>query len=392
VHERGCRRGKPFVAVNCAALPRDLLESELFGHERGAFTGAIARKTGKFELANGGTILLDEVSEMEPPLQAKLLRVLQEYEIDRVGGSAPVPVDVRVIATTNRRLREMVDQGRFREDLFYRLMVVPLVLPPLRERTGDIDVLAESTGAPVVEACLLDLGYQRRSKYPSEFYETHHHLTPLFHPHTRVWVEIHRGLFPVHSRVGAERAFGLANVAAELRPSTFRTRPVNRLSDELQVVYIASHWAFGLRRVGGIVGMLDLIYLLGRGRALRWQRIFDWLDGSLASTYVYVLLSYLSGRRLIALAPDVLGELFARQRSFGHANLKVLHTLLDRYVTEGREFGALVSERNFRILWKELQWPRSPSGNAFRALWSLRPSRAWLKRTLGGTHHSPARS
>jgi len=257
---------------------------------------------------------------------------------------------------------------------------------------GDIDVLAESTGAPIVEACLLDLGYQRRSKYPSEFYETHHHLTPLFHPHTRVWVEIHRGLFPVHSRVGAERAFGLANVAAELRPSTFRTRPVNRLSDELQVVYIASHWAFGLRRVGGIVGMLDLIYLLGRGRALRWQRIFDWLDGSLASTYVYVLLSYLSGRRLIALAPDVLGELFARQRSFGHANLKVLHTLLDRYVTEGREFGALVSERNFGILWKELQWPRSPSGNAFRALWSLRPSRAWLKRTLGGTHHSPARS
>jgi two-component system response regulator FlrC len=143
LHERGRRRGKPFVAVNCAALPRELLESELFGHERGAFTGAIARKIGKFELAHGGTILLDEISEMELPLQAKLLRVLQEYEVDRLGGTAPVPIDVRVVATTNRRLRDLVDRGQFREDLYYRLMVVPLVLPPLRERKGDIDLLAD---------------------------------------------------------------------------------------------------------------------------------------------------------------------------------------------------------------------------------------------------------
>jgi two-component system response regulator FlrC len=143
LHEQGSRRGRPFVAVNCAALPRDLLESELFGHERGAFTGAVARKTGKFELANGGTILLDEISEMELGLQAKLLRVLQEYEIDRVGGTAPVPVDVRVVATTNRRLRDLVDRGGFREDLYYRLTVVPLVLPPLRERRGDVALLAD---------------------------------------------------------------------------------------------------------------------------------------------------------------------------------------------------------------------------------------------------------
>jgi len=143
LHDAGSRRGKPFVAVNCAALPRELLESELFGHERGAFTGALQRKPGKFELAQGGTILLDEVSEMELPLQAKLLRVLQEYEVDRVGGLAPVPVDVRVVATTNRRLRDLVERGRFREDLFYRLMVVPLVIPPLRERPGDIELLAE---------------------------------------------------------------------------------------------------------------------------------------------------------------------------------------------------------------------------------------------------------
>ncbi|MCW5893766.1 MAG: sigma-54-dependent Fis family transcriptional regulator [bacterium] len=143
IHDAGSRRGRPFVAVNCAALPRDLLESELFGHERGAFTGALTRKTGKFELANGGTILLDEIGEMEPALQAKLLRVLQEYEVDRVGGTAPVPIDVRVVATTNRRLRDMVDRGTFREDLFYRLAVIPLTMPSLRDRKGDIDLLAE---------------------------------------------------------------------------------------------------------------------------------------------------------------------------------------------------------------------------------------------------------
>ena len=143
LHDRGTRRGKSFVAVNCAALPRDLLESELFGHERGAFTGAITRKVGKFELANGGTILLDEISELEPGLQAKLLRVLQEYEIDRVGGQAPVPIDVRVVATTNRRLREMIDRGDFREDLYYRLAVIPLSMPPLRERRGDVELLID---------------------------------------------------------------------------------------------------------------------------------------------------------------------------------------------------------------------------------------------------------
>jgi two-component system response regulator FlrC len=142
LHERGCRRGRPFVAVGCAALPRDVLESELFGHERGAFPGALTRKLGKFELATGGTLLLDDVGELAPALQAKLLRVLQEYEVDRLGGQRPVPVDVRVVATTSRRLRDLVDAGRFREDLFYRLNVVPLVIPPLRARPGDVALLA----------------------------------------------------------------------------------------------------------------------------------------------------------------------------------------------------------------------------------------------------------
>ncbi len=143
VHAVGPRRQQPFVAVNCAALPRELLESELFGHERGAFTGAVARKLGKFELASGGTILLDEISEMEPLLQAKLLRVLQEHEVDRVGGSRPTPIDARVIATTNRPLRALVAAGAFRRDLYYRLHVVPLTVPPLRERREDVDLLID---------------------------------------------------------------------------------------------------------------------------------------------------------------------------------------------------------------------------------------------------------
>ncbi len=134
IHARSARKDKPFVAVNCAALPESLLESELFGHEKGAFTGAISRRLGKFEMANGGTILLDEISEMQVHLQAKLLRVLQEQIVDRVGGSSPVQVDVRVIATTNRALLQYIEEGKFREDLYYRLNVIPLHIPPLRNR------------------------------------------------------------------------------------------------------------------------------------------------------------------------------------------------------------------------------------------------------------------
>jgi len=143
IHSRSKRSGGPFVAINCAALPENLLESELFGHEKGAFTGAVSRKQGKFELADGGTLLLDEISEMAPSIQAKLLRALQERQIDRVGGRYPVHVDVRGIATTNRDLEKEVSEGNFRLDLFYRLNVVPLRIPPLRQRKADIVALAE---------------------------------------------------------------------------------------------------------------------------------------------------------------------------------------------------------------------------------------------------------
>src|SRR5580704_843378 len=134
VHARSTRAKKPFICVNCAAIPETLLESELFGHEKGAFTGAVARRVGKFEEANGGTLLLDEISEMEVRLQAKLLRAIQERMIDRVGGTRPVPIDIRIIATSNRNLAEAVRENTFREDLLFRLNVVNLKLPPLRER------------------------------------------------------------------------------------------------------------------------------------------------------------------------------------------------------------------------------------------------------------------
>ena len=143
VHTRSQRAKKPFITVNCAAIPENLLESELFGHEKGAFTGALGRRIGKFEEANGGTLLLDEISEMDVRLQAKLLRAIQERVIDRVGGNRPVPVDIRIIATSNRNLAEAVHEGKFREDLLFRLNVVNLKIPPLRERPADIGELAQ---------------------------------------------------------------------------------------------------------------------------------------------------------------------------------------------------------------------------------------------------------
>jgi two-component system response regulator FlrC len=152
LHNNSKREAGPFIAINCAAIPENLLESELFGHEKGAFTGAIARRLGKFEEANNGTLLLDEISEMDPRLQSKLLRVIQEREIDRVGGSKPVKVDVRIVATSNRDMDAEVKAGNFREDLYFRLNVMTLDMPSLADRTGDVPVLAAYFGKKYAEA------------------------------------------------------------------------------------------------------------------------------------------------------------------------------------------------------------------------------------------------
>jgi DNA-binding NtrC family response regulator len=152
VHARSNRAKKPFISINCAAIPENLLESELFGHEKGAFTGAVGRRIGKFEEASGGTLLLDEISEMDVRLQAKLLRAIQERVIDRVGGTRPVPIDIRIIATSNRNLAEAVREGKFREDLLFRLNVVNLKIPPLRERPADIIELAQFFAKKYAEA------------------------------------------------------------------------------------------------------------------------------------------------------------------------------------------------------------------------------------------------
>lgn len=152
IHKKSKRKEGPFIALNCAAIPENLLESELFGHEKGAFTGAVARRVGKFEEATGGTLLLDEVSEMHPLLQAKLLRAIQERVIDRVGGKEPVKIDVRIIATSNRNLEDSVKKGEFREDLYFRLNVVNLKLPALRERPSDILPLSQFFADKYAEA------------------------------------------------------------------------------------------------------------------------------------------------------------------------------------------------------------------------------------------------
>lgn len=142
IHSKSKRKDQQFVSVNCAAIPENLLESELFGHEKGAFTGAVSRRIGKFEESSGGTLLLDEISEMDMKLQAKLLRAIQEKEIDRVGGSTPVKVDLRIIATSNRDLKKEIERGNFREDLFFRLNIINIELPALSERKDDIEILS----------------------------------------------------------------------------------------------------------------------------------------------------------------------------------------------------------------------------------------------------------
>jgi transcriptional regulator with GAF, ATPase, and Fis domain len=182
IHEQSDRRDKPFITLNCAALPEGLIESALFGHEKGAFTGRIKRVEGAFERAHRGTLLLDEISEMRLDLQAKLLRVLQEQEFERVGGTVPIKVDVRIIATTNRDLAAEAAAGRFRQDLYYRLSVIPMSIPSLRERTEDIPLLAfrfamrtaEDTGKRLDGIAPETLSVLQRYPWPGNVRELQH--------------------------------------------------------------------------------------------------------------------------------------------------------------------------------------------------------------------------
>ena len=245
----------------------------------------------------------------------------------------------------------------------------------------DIDFLVEQNDVPTVESILLRLGYRRQSEYPEKFYQTHHHTTPFFHPQKNVWVEVHRALHPTWKPIGLDRVFSAENIKAERRPAKFRGQLVNRLSDELQIVYLASHWAFDFRRVGGMVAMIDLIYLLENAKSIRWTRILNWVDGAIAATPIYLLLTYLNRHGLIQLPPGILGELSLRQHSVGRASLWILHAMIDRYITNGCEFGWFVSERNFRIAWDTLLLPTPPSRRFLVVFRNLLPSRGWLARS-----------
>jgi len=217
LHRHSSRAGRPFVAVNCASLPETLLESELFGHEKGAFTGAITRRAGRFELADGGTLLLDEISEISPALQAKLLRVLEEEEFERVGGTTTLRVDVRIVATTNRNLREAIADGAFREDLYYRLNVIPIHLPPLRERRDDVPELVRHFLRLYARQCARStprmspdaMERLRRHDWPGNVRELRNLIQRLVVLHESDWIDV-RDL-PPEIRLGTRpRATGVS--------------------------------------------------------------------------------------------------------------------------------------------------------------------------------------
>jgi DNA-binding NtrC family response regulator len=226
LHQASPRRSERFLAINCGAIPSDILESELFGHERGAFTGAVTRKIGKFELAHKGTMFLDEISELYPELQVKLLRVLEQRQVMRVGGSEVIDVDFRLIAATNRDLEREVVEGRFREDLYYRLKVVTLRIPPLRERTDDLPRLAEhflevfcaEHGKPAKRLSAEALEVLRRHPWPGNVRELRNVLeaTVIFHDGP----EIRLVDFPSEVRDGA----ALSAAGAPVQPASGELR------------------------------------------------------------------------------------------------------------------------------------------------------------------------
>jgi transcriptional regulator with GAF, ATPase, and Fis domain len=224
IHNRSTRRQRPLVKVNCAALPRELIESELFGHEKGAFTGATQQRKGRFELADTGTIFLDEVGELSAEAQAKLLRILQEQEFERVGGAQSIRVDIRVIAATNRDLQTEVDAGRFRSDLFYRLNVFPLIAPPLRERKPDIALLAQH----FLEKSARKLGKHFEGLAPDTLAELNRYS----------WPGNVRELENVVERAAILSPGPLLEVEESLSPRTGATAPASGTLDEVERTHI----------------------------------------------------------------------------------------------------------------------------------------------------------
>ena len=231
----------------------------------------------------------------------------------------------------------------------------------------DIDLLVADDARPAVEALLRELGWEPRSARPDAFYETHHHSAPLVHPRRGVWIELHRDLMPPESELARERVFAAANVGNETRPAVFRGRPTTRLSDELQLVYLAVHWGRHFHAQGGLFAMLDAIYLLRvAGERLDWTRILDWLRGSASAAHLYLLLTYLMRHRITHVPAETLRDLRRCQRGFGAVNLRLAHGLVDVYMVNGRPHGRLLSGARVSRLWRTLLSRGSPSGNLAR--------------------------
>jgi hypothetical protein len=230
-------------------------------------------------------------------------------------------------------------------------------LRPMR----DIDVLVEDEAVPGIEAVLAKLGYVQPPQRSAAFYETHHHGAPFVHHTTGVWVDVHRRLVPPTSALRWDTAFSLETLRRELRPSTFRDRPVRRLSDELQIVYLSCHWAQRLQLVGGMVTMTDLTYLSRNAPGIQWSRILEWARHSVACRSLELLLTYVTRRRLIDVDTDVLQRLSSTQSRLDRFTRDLGHALVDRYVVAGRELGGLVSERTLGRLWRTLVLRRRPA-------------------------------
>ena len=247
----------------------------------------------------------------------------------------------------------------------------------------DMDFLVDAETIPTVEAILRQLGYRQQSHNPPEFYATHHHRMPFFHPRRHIWVEVHQQLFPAYNRVSTDRVFSLPHLKTQCRPSTFQGRSVRRLSDALQIIYIASHWATEFRGIGAMVALLDLIYLLKQIQDPDvWGHIGEWLPHSVAVVHLCLLLTYLQKYRLIHIAPEILRTLFRQQYVFGTLNLKLMHALIDRYMVDGKPFGHVRSLRHLDIVWQTFLLPGPPWQNLLRVPWNLFIASRLVRRSI----------